>query len=142
MSHREKKRNGGLAISDQNPIEIILARQLASHLAMPVGIVDADGTLIFYNEQAELLLNQRFDETGDMKASEWTELFGVEDLERKPIPVEDWPLVVAYKRRRAVSQIVWLRCRDGAWRNISFTAFPLIGQNGRFEGAMTIFWEV
>ena len=109
---------------------------------MPVGIVDAEGTLVYYNEQAEEVLDQRFDETGDMKASEWTAIFAVEDLDRKPIPVELWPLVLAYKEQCAVSQIVWLRCRDDAWRNISFTAFPLIGQHGRFEGAMTIFWEV
>lgn len=109
---------------------------------MPVVIVDAEGTLVYYNEKAEEILNQRFDETGEMIASEWTILFAVEDLEHKAIPVELWPLVLAYKEQRAVSQIVWLRCRDDAWRNISFTAFPLIGQHGRFEGAMAIFWEV
>ena len=137
-----KKRRGGGAISAQNSIELILARQLASCLAMPVGIVNAEGTLVYYNEQAELVINERFDETGDMKEEVWTSFFAIEDLDRKPVPVEAWPLVVAYKEQRAVSQIVWLRCRDDAWRNISFTAFPLIGQHGRFEGAMTIFWEV
>jgi hypothetical protein len=109
---------------------------------MPIGIVNAEGTLIFYNEHAEGILNQRFEETGDMKASEWTALFAVDDLDRKPIPVQDWPLVQAYKERRAVSRAVWLRCRDDAWRNISFTAFPLIGQNDRFMGALAIFWEI
>ncbi len=109
---------------------------------MPVGIVDAAGTLVYYNENAEVILNQRFDEAGDMKASEWTNLFKVEDLERKPIPVDAWPLVIAYKEQRAVSEVVWLRCRDDAWHKLSFTAFPLIGQHGRFEGAITIFWEV
>lgn len=109
---------------------------------MPVGIVDAEGNLIFYNEQAEQILNQRFDETGDMKVGQWTAIFQVEDLDRKPIPITSWPLVVAYKDKRAVSQVVWLRCRDDIWRKLSFTAFPLIGQQGCFEGAMTIFWEV
>ena len=109
---------------------------------MPIGIVDAEGTLIFYNEPAESILNQRFEETGDMKAAEWTQLFAVTDVDRNPIATDDWPLVMAYKKQRAVSRIVWLRCRDEAWRNISFTAFPLIGQNGLFLGAQAIFWEV
>ena len=65
-----EKCSGGAAISAQKSIELILARQLASCLAMPVGIVDAEGTLVYYNEQAEEVLDQRFDETGDMKASD------------------------------------------------------------------------
>ena len=119
-----------------------MARQLATSLAMPICIVDTAGTLIFYNEHAEAVLNQRFDETGDMKASEWTALFAVEDADRKSVPTDDWPLVQAYKKQRAISQIVWLRCRDNAWRNVSFTAFPIIGQNDTFLGALAIFWEV
>ena len=105
-------------------------------------IVDTEGTLIYYNEPAELVLNQRYDETGDMPASVWGKEFAVDDEDRKPIPFEEWPLVIAYKRKRAVSRIVWLRCRDRAWRNVSFSAFPLIGQAGQFLGAMSIFWEV
>ena len=119
-----------------------MARQLATSLAMPICIVDTEGTLIFYNEHAEAVLNQRFDETGDMKASEWTALFAVDDEDRKPVPTDDWPLVQAYKRRRAISQIVWLKCRDNAWRHVSFTAFPIIGQNDIFLGGLAIFWEV
>ena len=50
------------------PIQIILARQLASSLATPILIVDTDGTLIYYNEPAEVILDQRFDETGEVPA--------------------------------------------------------------------------
>lgn len=105
-------------------------------------MVDTEGTLIYYNEAAELVLGQRFDETGDMTASEWGGIFAVEDAGRNPVVLDQWPLVIAYTQRRADSRIVWLRCRDGAWRNISFTAFPIIGQTGQFSGAMCIFWEV
>ena len=37
----------------QQEIEMILVRQLASYLAMPIFIVDPQGTLVFYNEPAE-----------------------------------------------------------------------------------------
>ena len=40
----------------QKDIELILTRQLASYLATPVFIVDAIGTLVFYNEPAEVIL--------------------------------------------------------------------------------------
>jgi PAS domain-containing protein len=109
---------------------------------MPIVIVDAEGTIIFYNEPAEAILNQRFEETGDMPASEWGTIFAVADAEGNAIPLSDWPLVIAYTKRQAVSSIVWMRCRDDAWRNISFSAFPIIGQAGQFLGAMSIFWEV
>ncbi len=34
----------------QQEIEMILARQLASYLVMPIFVVDPAGTLVFYNE--------------------------------------------------------------------------------------------
>jgi hypothetical protein len=44
----------------QHPIEVILMRQLASYLAMPILLVDPAGTLLFYNEPAERLLGRRY----------------------------------------------------------------------------------
>ena len=128
-------------MSTAKPLEIILARQLASYLATPIVIVNTEGTLIYYNEPAEAILNQRYDETGDMLAAEWGGNFAVSDLDRNPIPVEEWPLVLAFTKQQAVARVVWLRCRDDQWRKINFTAFPLIGQAGDFLGAMGIFWE-
>ena len=75
----------GNVSSQPKPIQIILARQFASTLAMPILIVDTEGTLIFYNEPAEAILDQRFDETGEMSADLWSTLFAVEDEDRKPI---------------------------------------------------------
>jgi len=57
----------------QQEIEVILIRQLASYLAMPMVIVNPVGTLIFYNEPAEELLAMRFEETGEMPEDEWVE---------------------------------------------------------------------
>ena len=74
------------AISTPKPIQLILARQLASSLAMPIIIVDTLGTLIYYNEPAEKLLAQRFEETGEMPAERWGAVFDVQDEERRPVP--------------------------------------------------------
>src|SRR5947209_6436706 len=41
-------------------IEVILARQLAGYLALPMVIVDPSHIVIFYNEPAERMLGRRF----------------------------------------------------------------------------------
>ena len=58
-----------------HPIQIILTRQLAGYLSVPTFLVDPNGTLLFYNEPAEVLLGRRFDETGAMPAEEWSNDF-------------------------------------------------------------------
>jgi PAS domain-containing protein len=129
-------------MSSPKPIQIILARQLASSLAMPILIVDTEGRLIFYNEPAEAILDQRFEETGEMSADEWTELFTVADEARNPVAQKDGPLMLALSERKPISQTVWMRCGHREWRHVNITAFPLIGEGGQFLGAKMIFWEV
>ena len=53
----------------QHEIEVILARHLAEYLAMPMFIVDPQGSLLFFNEPAEGILGIRYEETGIMPAS-------------------------------------------------------------------------
>ena len=129
-------------MSFPKPIQIILARQLASSLAMPILIVDTLGTLIFYNEPAEVILDQRFEETGEMSADKWTGLFAVADEARNPIAPEDRPMMMALSERRPFSRTVWMRCGHREWLHVSITAFPLIGEERQFLGAQMIFWEV
>ena len=49
----------------QRNLVLILARSFAAQLATAVFLVDADGTVIYFNEAAELLLGQRFIEGRD-----------------------------------------------------------------------------
>jgi PAS domain-containing protein len=129
-------------MTSPKPIQIILARQLASSLAMPILIVDTEGTLIFYNEPAEVILDQRFDETGEMSADEWSTLFAVADESRTPIAQEDRPTMLALSERKPFSRTVWMQCKNREWRHVIVTAFPLIGEKDQFLGAQMIFWEV
>ncbi len=126
----------------QREIEIILTRQLASYLAMPIFIVDAAGTLVFYNESAEPILGQRFEETGEMPAAEWASRFRTVDDEGKPIPPESLPLMIALTEKRPAHLPFWILGLDNVRRRIETTAIPLIGTAGRHLGAMAIFWEV
>ncbi len=126
----------------QQEIEVILARQLASSLAMPIFIVDTDGALLYYNEPAEGVLGRRFDETGALSVAEWSALFSPVDAERRPIPSEELPLVITLRTHQPVHGGFWIQGLDGVLRNIAVTALPLVGHAGRFVGAMAVFWEV
>ena len=123
-------------------IEVILTRQLASYLAMPIFVVDTNGTLLFYNEPAEAILGCRFDETGEMPESEWRRIFVAMDEQGVPLPPGALPLAVAVHENRPIHSTFWIRGLDAALRHIEATAFPLIGQAGRDLGAAAIFWEI
>jgi PAS domain-containing protein len=129
-------------MSTSRAIQIILARQLASCVAMPIILVDAEGTLIFYNEPAEAILNARFEETGEVSAEEWSQMVAVTDEDRNPILPEDRPMRVARLQRRPVSRTIWMRSGGGEWRHLQITAFPLVGEGGHMLGVMDIFWEI
>ena len=126
----------------QQEIEMILVRQLASYLAMPIFIVDPQGTLVFYNEPAESILGRRFEETGEMPIAEWSTIFEPTDEAGKLIAPEDIPLAVALAERRPTHRALWIRGLDKVQRHLEVTSFPLIGQARRYLGAIAIFWEV
>lgn len=126
----------------QKEIEVILMRQLASSLAMPIFIVDPQGTLIFYNEPAEMILGLRFDETGEMPVAEWATVFTPIDQAGSPLPPDVLPLTIALREHRPAHGDFYIRGLDLVLRHIEVTAFPLIGQADRDLGAVALFWEV
>lgn len=124
----------------QQPVEVILMRQLASYLATPIFVVDPDGRLLYYNEPAELMLGRRFEDVGEMPLEEWTRVFEPTDEDGRPLPPEQLPLVVALRERRPVSRGLWISGLDGVARKIQLTAIPLEGLAQRNLGAVAIFW--
>jgi PAS domain-containing protein len=125
----------------QKAVELILMRQLASSLAMPIFLVDPGGNLLFYNEPAEQLLGSRYDETGEMSVGQWSSLFTPIGEDGARLPGEALPLNIALHKHRAAHLAFWIRGLDGVSRKIGATAFPLEGQGGRQLGAVGIFWE-
>lgn len=125
----------------QKPVEIILMRQLAGHLAMPIMVFDPAGNLLFYNEPAEDILGRRFDETGEIPLEELYATMELTTEDGSPLPREARALVIALEKREAAHRTSWLRKADGSRKRIEWTAFPLEGQGGRHLGAVVIFWE-
>ena len=125
----------------QQAIEVILARQLADYLALPVFLVDPDGSLVFYNEPAERILGHRYEDTGPMPAQMWSTIFLPTDEDGNPLAPEQLPLIVALQEKRPAHSGFWIRGLDGVLRHIEVSAFPLIGQSDRYLGALALFWE-
>jgi PAS domain-containing protein len=126
-------------MTEQRPIELILARNFLSSVSTPAFLVDATGEVVFYNESAGRLLGQRFEEAGRMPADEWTARFGPLGDDGQPIPYENLPLTVALRQNCPSHAFMTIRSLDGAERRIEASAMPIVGAGG-FQGALVIFW--
>jgi PAS domain-containing protein len=126
----------------QREVELILVRQLASYLTLPIFVVDPRGNLLYYNEPAEVLLGRRYEETGEMAVDEWGTVFVPRDSDGVPLPPNALPLVRALQHHRPEHGRMVIDGLDGVRRTLDVTALPLVGQHGRELGAMAVFWEV
>lgn len=122
--------------------ELDLARQLALRLTIPIFLVDTQGALTYYNPPAENLLGKKFDETGEMPASIWSRLFIPTDENGIPLLPEALPLVIALNERHPSIGRVYIRGLDNVNHCIDISAFPLIISDGKFVGAVAMFWDV
>ena len=123
-------------------IEIILSRQLADCLSIPVFITDTAGNLIFYNMPAEEVLGQRFEETGEMPVDVWSVIFKPIDEFNNPIPPEELPLVKTLKNFLPYQRTFWVKSLKGNTEKIALTSFPIINRENKFLGAVAMFWKV
>ena len=121
-------------------IEIILNRQLADCLSIPVFLTDTSGNLIFYNEPAEEILGKRFEETGEMPVEVWATIFKPIDEEGKTIPPDELPLVKTLTNAYPYHKTFWIESLNGKRQKISVTSFPIIARSNKFLGAVAIFW--
>ncbi len=125
----------------QQEVEVILARQLASYLAVPIFLVDPEGALLFCNEPAEEILGLRFDETGRMPLEEWSQIFRPTTEDGRPLNPDDLPLVISLGQKRPAYSRFRIQGLDEVSRLIEVASIPLTGQAGRYLGAVAIFWE-
>jgi PAS domain-containing protein len=125
-----------------HPIEIILTRQLAEYLSVPVFLVDPKGDLLFYNEPAEGILGRRFEESGAMPAEQWSRCFTPVDEHGEQIAPADLPLMMTLATRLPAQKRFCIVGHDGVSRRIDVTSIPIAGLHGDFLGAAALFWEL
>src|SRR2546428_696261 len=114
----------------QATIEIMLMRQLASYLAVPIFIVDAAGMVVFYNEPAEAIVGRPFYETGEQTLRELSERLILATDDGAPAPQGVRPLTMALEADRPGHRGFRIRGLDGVDRRVEITAFPLDDQSG------------
>jgi PAS domain-containing protein len=123
------------------PIEIILNRQLADCLDIPVFITDTVGNLLFYNEPAEDILGKRYQDTGEMPVEVWGTIFKSKDEDGNLLQPEDLPLVKTLLNQLPYFKTFWIESLQGKAEKISVSSYPIIGRAGIFHGAVAIFWR-
>ena len=125
---------------DQRPVELILARGLMSNITTPAFLVDAFGTLVFFNDAAGDLLGMRYEEAGPMELEQWGTRFTPLKDDGSPLGLDELPLAVALRDRKPVHLDFSVRSAQGETRHIEVSAFPIEGNAG-VRGAMAIFWD-
>lgn len=124
----------------QRPIELILARQLASALAVPVLLVDAQGDTVFFNEPAEQIYGHRFDEIDDLPFETRTAILAPRRKDGQRLPMDELPGVIALRERRPAHDAFYMHGLDGVLRSVEATAIPLESAGGHLLGALVILW--
>jgi PAS domain-containing protein len=123
------------------PIELILLRQLASRLSLPVTLVDAEGLVVYINPANERLLGVKQAAVAEFPYRRLHEWIEYRHADRSPMTYEDRPLAVALHHRRPHQTTIILHGADGVPHRVEVMAIPLDGQGGSLIGAMSIFWE-
>jgi len=125
----------------QYEVELILARQLAGGLAVPVLLVDSRADTVFFNEPAEVFFGRRFDEVDALPFEERTALLAPLHADGRPLPVDELPGVVAMRERRPAHVSFHIHGLDGVLRPIEATAIPLESAQGHVLGAFVVLWS-
>lgn len=126
----------------QRPVELILARQLAGSLTVPVLLIDARGDLLYINEPAEEIFGRRFDEIDSLPLAERGAILAPRDRDGRPLPADELPGAVAMRDNRPVHAEFWINGLDGRPRATESTAIPLQGVDDRVIGAFVAIWLI
>ena len=126
------------ATDREQPLELILARNLVSIVSLAALLVDVEGRIVFYNEAAAEIVGSPFEEIGILSREEWNARYGPFDEHGNPVLADQLPLTVAIREGRPA--YARLRVRGGqGMLEVEAGALPLLGPAG-YHGAMVFFW--
>jgi PAS domain S-box-containing protein len=127
--------------TQNRPLPLILARELASNVATPFLVLDKDGTIVFFNERAEQIIGSTAAELGELTEEEWRALLKVERLDGTPVPSEQTPSAIARRECRPhLDTLVYTR-EDGHSMRLVVMAVPLLAHANDLAGVFLVFWE-
>lgn len=125
---------------DEQPLELILARNLISIITLAAVLVDVDGHIVFYNDAAAVMIGARFEETGSLAREQWNAEFGPLDEQGRPLDSDRLALTVALREGRAAYGRYRIRAEHGLVE-VEAGALPLVGPAG-YHGAIVVFWPL
>jgi PAS domain-containing protein len=126
----------------QSKVEIILARQLAGCLSIPIFLADASGALLYYNEPAEELLGLHPFELNPANIQECVEAFIPRDADGNILEGPSMPIATALREKHPIHLQFYIRDLRGVLKFIDSTAIPLFSADGQCLGAMAVFWGI
>jgi hypothetical protein len=125
----------------QKSLPLILARELAANLSTAMFLLDEGGTLVYFNDAAELLIGRAFAELGEISAAEFGEVLQLAEPDGTPLRRRDTPAGVAFIERRPAHRLLLATGYDGARRLVESTAYPLLGASDEMHGVVNVFWS-
>jgi PAS domain-containing protein len=127
-------------VAAQQPLDLILARNLISGITLAAFLIDPDGVLVFFNDAAGELIGRRFEEVGRLKQDEWNSDFGPFDEFGKLMPVDDMPLSRALREGLPAHDRFHVSVGEDELLEVDVSALPLTSGEG-FQGAIVVFWR-
>ena len=124
----------------QQPLPLIMMRELADNVATPLFLVDRTGVLVYFNEAAEVILGVRFVDAGSLTMEQWNSRWGAEDVDGNPLAPDQRPTAVAMREKRPSHRGMILNT-NGTKRTVEVTAFPLLATANEVVGGVAIFWD-
>jgi PAS domain-containing protein len=122
----------------EQPLELILARNLVSIVSVAAVLTDVEGRIVFYNDAAAEIVGSPFEEVGPISREEWNARYGPFDEHGDPLAAEDLPLTVAIREGRPTFARFRVRGARGLLE-VEAGALPLLGPGG-YQGAIIFFW--
>jgi len=123
---------------EEQPLELILARNLISIVSLAAILVDVNGDIVFFNDAAAELIGSPFEEIGTLSREEWNQRFGPFDERGAPVPTGELPVAIALREGRPAYGRFHVR-GDRNLLEVEAGAIPLVGPAG-YQGAVVVFW--
>ena len=123
-------------------LPLILARELAANLSTAMFLLDANGTLVFFNDAAESIIGKPFAELGEISANEFGEVLHMSTPDGGTIRRRDSPAGIAFLQHRPSHQTLYVTGYDSQRRLVEATAYPLFGAAKEMHGVVSVFWQL
>jgi PAS domain-containing protein len=129
-----------IADGAEQPLELILARNLVSLISLEAVLVDVEGAIVFFNDAAAEFFGGLFEETGPISLARWRAEIGPFDDADRNLPTDNLPVTRAFRDGRPGFGRFHIRGGAGLVE-VEVVALPLVGSAGR-HGAMVVFWPL